>query len=119
MRSSSPNQGKLSFPLNCSEQNKDQVTLKFSVCDTGIGLTKEQMAQLFQSFTQADTSTTRKYGGTGLGLAISKRLVNMMERGDLGGKRAGQGSTFIFTATFGLGREEARSALHPHLICGA
>ncbi|MBW2410851.1 MAG: PAS domain S-box protein, partial [Deltaproteobacteria bacterium] len=70
--------GEIVVSTELIEQNEDRVTLKFSVRDTGIGLTEEQVAKLFQSFTQADTSTTRKYGGTGLGLAISKKLVNLM-----------------------------------------
>jgi CheY-like chemotaxis protein len=77
---------------------KEKTLLTFAVRDTGIGLTTEGMSRLFQSFSQADSSTTRKYGGTGLGLAISKRLAEMMG----GTLRAvsdglGKGSTFIFT----------------------
>ena len=100
--------GEIVVSIKKVERKEDQVILKFVVSDTGIGLTAEQAGKLFQSFSQADTSTTRKYGGTGLGLAISKKLVNMMDGEIWVESEYGQGTSFIFTVNFGIGKEKAK-----------
>jgi two-component system sensor histidine kinase/response regulator len=94
--------GRIVVRVISEELSPDLARLRFSVCDTGIGMTAAQVANLFQSFNQADTSITRKYGGTGLGLAISKQLCELMG-GDISVEsEPGKGSTFAFTASFGI-----------------
>jgi CheY-like chemotaxis protein/nitrogen-specific signal transduction histidine kinase len=97
--------GEIVVSAKLVKRTQRMVTLKFVVSDTGIGLTQEQIDQLFQPFTQADASTTRKYGGTGLGLTISRRLVEMMGGEIWAESKPGQGSEFCFTANFRLSQE--------------
>ncbi len=92
--------GSIGLSMETLRETLDTVTIRFSVCDTGIGIAQDQKAKLFQSFVQGDGSTTRKYGGTGLGLAISKQLVEMLG-GQIGvDSEPGTGSTFWFTMVF-------------------
>jgi PAS domain S-box-containing protein len=93
--------------------NNNRVVLKFSVKDTGIGLKPEQIENLFNPFFQADSSTTRQYGGTGLGLAICKRLVDMMDGEISVDSSYNEGSTFYFSADFGLQQESDKSERLP------
>jgi len=92
--------GEVSIHASLENETNHEVTIKFKVIDTGIGIPKDRIDSLFDSFTQADASTTRKYGGTGLGLAISKQLVELMG-GEIGVEsEEAKGSTFWFTAIF-------------------
>ncbi|MCC6484736.1 MAG: response regulator [Armatimonadetes bacterium] len=90
-------QGEVIVSVELLEENSTHARFKISVSDTGIGIPKEAHGRLFQSFSQAESSTTRHYGGTGLGLAISKRLVDLMN-GEIGlDSEVGKGSVFWFT----------------------
>jgi signal transduction histidine kinase/CheY-like chemotaxis protein/HPt (histidine-containing phosphotransfer) domain-containing protein len=100
--------GEVIVTIEVQSRSSDRVELKFSCRDTGIGMTPEQLSRLFQAFSQADASTTRKFGGTGLGLSISKRLVEMMGGRIWAESEAGAGSTFLFTAWFGIGAAETQ-----------
>ena len=105
--------GEIIVSATLVEQEDDLARIRFSIKDTGIGLTEEQQAKLFQSFSQADTTTTRKFGGTGLGLAISKKLIEMMG-GSVGLKSEfGKGSEFYFDIA--CGKQAAASRDYPTL----
>lgn len=102
--------GEIIVHIQMREEDKHTALLHFTVSDSGIGMTEAQQKKLFASFTQADSSTTRKYGGTGLGLAICKKLTEMMNGEIWVESRYGKGSTFHFTARF------EKSALQPPAI---
>lgn len=89
--------GEIIVLIRVLESDQETVKLKFEIKDTGIGMTEEQQQKLFQSFSQADSSTTRKYGGSGLGLVISKNLVEMMGGEISFESKSGEGTKFTFT----------------------
>jgi signal transduction histidine kinase len=98
--------GEVTIEMKVREVTDDEIMIYGAVRDTGIGLTAESMGKLFQSFQQADSSTTRHYGGTGLGLAITKQIVQLMH-GEVGVDSVlGEGSTFWFTARMGRSQNQ-------------
>jgi PAS domain S-box-containing protein len=94
--------GEVELCVGLSERDRDEAQLLFAIRDTGIGIPQDKIETVFQPFSQADMSTTRKYGGTGLGLTICERLVRMMGGSMSVRSNPGQGSTFFFTASFGV-----------------
>jgi len=112
--------GEVVLRVEAESQDKDGVTLHYVVTDTGIGISPDKQKMIFDPFSQADSSTTRKYGGTGLGLSISIRLIEMM-----GGRiwlesKEGRGSTFHFTARLGraIAMPSSSASLDPALLNG-
>ncbi|MGA0572694.1 ATP-binding protein [Variovorax sp. VNK109] len=107
-------QGEIAIIVRVAEDREDEVVLHSAIRDTGIGISPEQCALLFQSFQQADESTTRKFGGTGLGLAISRQLAQLMG-GDVGvDSEPGKGSTFWFTVRLKKSTQQARELAFVH-----
>ncbi|MBF8262284.1 MAG: Sensory box histidine kinase/response regulator, partial [candidate division NC10 bacterium] len=110
--------GEVELTVTPQERTAGRTKLQFSVRDTGIGLPPEHLAKLFQPFTQADGSTTRRFGGTGLGLSISKRLVEMMGGDIWAESEPGTGSTFSFTAWFDIASTENSPLSIPEAMNG-
>ncbi|MBF0162287.1 MAG: response regulator, partial [Magnetococcales bacterium] len=106
-------QGEVVIETRLLEKEESCVRLLFTVRDTGIGMTQEQLDGLFKAFTQADSSVTRKYGGTGLGLTIAKRLIEMMGGTIRVESTPGQGSRFIFDVCLGLSNQVVEKVLLP------
>ena len=104
--------GEVFLSVSKESEDEDNIKLRFSVKDTGIGITDENLKKLFQSFHQVDASTTRKYGGTGLGLVISQKLAELMN-GEIGAESTpGEGSLFWFTVTM----EKQKSVKEENLV---
>ena len=97
--------GTVDVSVEKESEGAEHVMLRFTVADTGIGIPAERQKDIFSSFTQADNSTTRRYGGTGLGLTISHRLTDMLGGQIWVDSEPGKGSSFHFTARFGIARE--------------
>ncbi len=109
--------GEVGLQVSLVTKDSDSVELHFRVHDTGMGIAVDKQAKIFEAFSQADGSITREFGGTGLGLSISSRLVQLFHGKIWVESNPGEGSTFHFTAVFGVGAQEAE-ALPPFALAG-
>lgn len=107
--------GQITVKVEVESKEKNTATLLFSVSDTGIGMTRKQLQKLFESFTQADESTTRKYGGTGLGLTICKNLIELMGGNISVRSTLGEGSSFSFALELPIIDEEVQIKAYDHI----
>jgi len=117
------NKGEVILTLKQIETSGSKAKIQFSVKDTGIGLTRQQGERIFESFTQAEGETTRKYGGTGLGLSITKKLINMMGSEIYVESEVGQGSNFFFTLDLEIDNQKqiphyVAPKIEPYLLTG-
>ncbi len=106
-------QGEVAVTTELLEKDEGAVRLQFVIRDTGVGITEEQQSRLFTAFSQADTSTTRKYGGTGLGLTISKKLIELMGGSIRVESMPGRGSRFVFDVRLGISQHSVEKWLLP------
>lgn len=110
--------GHVTIKIDLTHKKSDMAYLRFSVTDTGIGISTSQQENIFESFVQADGSTTRQYGGSGLGLSISKQLVELMGGTLAVDSQPGQGSTFYFSLYLPISQESSNSSLKPMQLDG-
>jgi len=111
-------QGEIVARIEALETRRDRAVLRFTVEDTGIGISAKNLETLFEPFTQVDVSNTRRYGGMGLGLAISRRLVRLLGGDIVVRSEVGRGSSFTFTATFGLAEGDTEARTLPEGLTG-